>query len=204
MVEGDGVLAAGVLAAVRKTPAAGVGHFIAARRAVVARDVDDFDDVGVAAVAAHGELDPLRDDGALLIHAAAHGGHVARDDGLGDVRDVLQQIPPPRAARDFAQHLILQILYFCVECSAFLDVVHSLGFLLESKSFPPETAVYRADPGVKDPFMPVCIVFVSAVSAVLPRSVPCGSCPRARFRLSRRPPGTYPRLSCAAPSVSRS
>ena len=124
VVEGYGVAFANVLAAVRKAAAAGVGHFVAAGRAVVARDVDDLYDVGIAAVAAHGEFDALGNDGALLIHAAAHGGSVARDDGLGDVGYLVQQVAVPRAARHFAQHFVLEILNFCVEFSAFLDVVH--------------------------------------------------------------------------------
>ncbi len=56
LVEGKRAEAADVLAAVCEAAAAGVGHFVTAHRALVACDLDDLDNIGIVAVAAHCDL----------------------------------------------------------------------------------------------------------------------------------------------------
>ena len=73
LVKGQSAELADVLATVRQAPAAGVGNLVAADGTFVAGDIDDLYDVGVVGVTAHGDLDALSDDGALLIDTAAHG-----------------------------------------------------------------------------------------------------------------------------------
>ena len=59
VMEGDGALGTDVLAAAGQTPAAGIGHLVAAHGAFVAGDIDDLDDVGVLLIAAHGHPYPF-------------------------------------------------------------------------------------------------------------------------------------------------
>ena len=117
VVEGDGLALAHVLAAVGQAATAGARHLIARSRALIAGDVDHLDDVGVLLVAAHGQLHALAQDGPLLVHAAAHGGHLAGHDGLGDLQHLFGGQAVPRAAGHLTQHLVLQILHLCVKLS---------------------------------------------------------------------------------------
>ena len=124
-IKADCAAAAHILAAVRQAPAAGVCHFIAAHRALVAGDVDDLDHVGVVGAAAHGQFDALGQDGALLVYAAAHGGLLARHNDLGNIQHVFQQRILPRLPRHLAQHLIFEVLYLGIE------LTHGIALLPE-------------------------------------------------------------------------
>ena len=96
---------------------AGLRNFIAAHRALVASDVDDFDDVGIFFVAAHCELDALCQNGALFVHATTHGGDFARHDAFGDVDGSLAELAIPCFFCHFAKHFVFEMLNFCVENS---------------------------------------------------------------------------------------
>ena len=114
-VEADGAPAAYILAAVSQTAAAGVGDFIAAYRALVAGNIDDLDHIGVGTVAAHRQTDALRQDGALLIHAAAHGRLCTGNDILGNIQHVFHQRAVPGLPGHLPQYLVFQMLYFGIK-----------------------------------------------------------------------------------------
>ena len=96
-----------VLATVRKATAAGVGYFVTAHRAFVARDIDNFDDVRLIVIQPHGDAHALRQNRAFLINAATHRGNFAGNDGFGDVDRGLRKSARPRFARNFAQNFVL-------------------------------------------------------------------------------------------------
>ena len=120
LVEGERALLADVLATVRKTSAAGVCHLVSADGTLVARDLDNLDDVGILSVAADRKLDSLAEDRTLLINTAAHGRLVSGNDRLRNVDAILEQSVVPGKARYLAQDLIFQMLYFCIEFTHFL------------------------------------------------------------------------------------
>ena len=115
MVEGDRAELADILTAVSKTAAAGIGDLISGSRTAVAGDIDDFDNIGVRSVAAHSYLDTFGEYRAFLVHTAAHRRGLAGDDGLWNVEHIFEQCAFPRAPCDFAENLVFQILYFCIE-----------------------------------------------------------------------------------------
>ena len=95
VVKRDGAPLAHVLTAVGQAPPAGVGDLVPSSRALIAGNVNDLDNVGVVGMAAHGHLHPFGQNGPLLVHAAAHGGLFAGNDGLGNVHHVLQEFILP-------------------------------------------------------------------------------------------------------------
>ena len=106
-----------VLATVGKTAPARVGDFIAAHRAFVARDVDNFDDVRVVFVAAHRHFDALCKDCPFFIYATTHRRDFPRDDDFRNIQNVFFKRACPRLLCNFAQHLIFEILHLCIEFS---------------------------------------------------------------------------------------
>ena len=116
-VKGERAEAAHILAPVRKASAARRRDLVTADRAFVAGDINDLNHVGVVLIAAHGYLDALGQDRALLVYTAAHGRDLARDDGLGDVDRAFRQTVCPCFPRDFPQDLIFQMLYLCIKLS---------------------------------------------------------------------------------------
>ena len=116
-VKGERAEAAHILAPVRKASAARRRDLVTADRAFVAGDINDLNHVGVVLIAAHGYLDALGQDRALLVYTAAHGRDLARDDGLGNVDRAFRQTVCPCFPRDFPQDLIFQMLYLCIKLS---------------------------------------------------------------------------------------
>ena len=116
LVERDGAAAAHVLAAVRKAAAARLGDDMAADRALVAGDLDDFDDIRIMLVAAHCELDALLHDRALLIDTAAHR-RLILDDQLRDLVVCSEEIILKPIPRNLAQYLVFQVLYLGIKFS---------------------------------------------------------------------------------------
>ena len=114
VVKRDRAALAGVLAPVCQTAAARIRHLIAAGGTVVAGDVNHLNDV-VSLAAAHGQLHPFRQDRPFLMHAAAHGGNFPRHDGFGNIHHVFQQRVVPGMAGHFPQHLVFQVLNFCIK-----------------------------------------------------------------------------------------
>ena len=106
-----------VLASVGKTASAGIGDLVACRRAFVASDVDNLDNVGVFGVTAHCELDPFGEDRAFLINAAAHCRILARRDHFGNFQYFVEQGIVPCVPCDLAQDLIFKMLYLSIEFS---------------------------------------------------------------------------------------
>ena len=106
--------AAGILTAVGKT-AAILRDGVAARRAVVAGDVDGLDDVGVVLIPAGGHFDALSKYGALFIDAAAHRRHLAGDDLLGDIKAGAVKVALPSVLGNGAQDLVFQMLHLCIK-----------------------------------------------------------------------------------------
>ena len=104
---GDGPPGTDILAPVGDASPAGLGDGDLVDRTLIAGDVDDLDDVGVVRIPPHGHVDPLRQNGPLLIDAAAHGGFFPRDDFLGDVVIALGQGPVKSPLGDGLQDLIL-------------------------------------------------------------------------------------------------
>ena len=124
-IKADCAAAAYILAAVRQASATSIRHLKAAGWALVAGDVDDLDHIGVGTVAAHGQTNAFRQDGALLVHAAAHGGLLAGHNDLGNIQHVFQQRILPRLPRHLAQHLIFEVLYLGIE------LTHGIALLPE-------------------------------------------------------------------------
>ena len=114
--ERDGAAAAHVLAAVRKAAAARLGDDMAADRALVAGDLDNFDDIRIMLVAAHCELDALLHDRALLIDTAAHC-RLILDDQLRDLVVCSEEIILKPIPRNLAQYLVFQVLYLGIKFS---------------------------------------------------------------------------------------
>ena len=114
-VEGDRAPAAYILAAVSQTAAAGVGDFVAAYGALITGNVDDLDHIGIGTVAAHGQTNAFRQDGALLVNTAAHGGLSPGNDRLGDIQHMFHQRAVPRLPGHLTQHLVFQMLYFGIK-----------------------------------------------------------------------------------------
>ena len=115
LIKRDGAAAAYVLAAVCKTTAAGLCDDMAADRAFVAGDINDLNHVGVVLIAAHGYLDALGQDRALLVYAAAHRRRLAGDYFLRDVKECFIEIGVPRMLCDRAQNLIFEMLDLSIE-----------------------------------------------------------------------------------------
>ncbi len=133
-VKGECTEAAHILAPVGKAPAARRRDLVAADRALIAGNVDNLNHVGVVLVAAHGNLDALGQNGALLVYAAAHGRNFARHDGLGNIDCALRQAVCPCLPRDFPQDLVLQMLYLGIKLS------HDFSLFLCSFEIVPATA----------------------------------------------------------------
>ena len=95
-----------VFASVRKTAAASISNLITAHRALVARYIDDFDNVRIVGIAAHRELYTLGQNRAFLINATTHGRHFPGNDSLRNVENVLNERVVPRVASDLAKNLI--------------------------------------------------------------------------------------------------
>ena len=89
---------------------------MAADRAFVAGNLDDFDDVRVFLVAAHSELDALLNDGALFVDTAAHRRFFF-DDQLRNLIVCGVEVILKTVTCDLAQDLILQILDFRIKLS---------------------------------------------------------------------------------------
>ena len=131
------VLRADVLAAPGDAAAAGVAHRHAADGALVAGDGQHLDLVGLLRMAAHGHLDALADDGALLVDAAAGRGLRAGDDGLRNGEQVFLQPVLPGQAGDFLQDLVFQFLYTGIE---FRQTVHPFSACFRLGSCAPHAA----------------------------------------------------------------
>ena len=108
---------AGVFATVCKTAAASLCDFVSAHRALVASNVDDFDDVGIFLISAHCKFDALCQNCAFFVNATTHGWDFARHDTFGNVDRGLSESVRPRFPCDFAKHFIFEMLNFCVENS---------------------------------------------------------------------------------------
>ena len=117
LVKRDCAEFAHVLATVSQATAASVGYFVAAHRALVARNVDYLYHIGVGLVAAHGNLDAFGKNCAFLVHTATHGGYFAGDDALGDVKHRFGKTIVPSFASNLTQNFVLQMLNFCIELS---------------------------------------------------------------------------------------
>ena len=117
VVKGDRAALADVLTAVCKASATGIGDFIAGSRALVAGDLDDLDHMLTVIGASHGDLHALAEDRTLLVHATAHGRLLAGHDLLRNIERILQQSSVPCLARDFAQDLVFEVLYFGIKLS---------------------------------------------------------------------------------------
>ena len=59
MIKGNGSSFADILASMRKAAPAGLGYFIAAHRALIAGNIDHFDDIRVVFISAHRNFNPL-------------------------------------------------------------------------------------------------------------------------------------------------
>jgi len=118
-VEGERALLANVLATVGKAASAGIRDLISADGTLVTGDLDDLNDVGVLSVAADSKLNALAKYCALLINATAHRRLVSGNDDLGNVDAILKQAVVPRKTGDLAEHLIFQMLNFCIEFTHF-------------------------------------------------------------------------------------
>ena len=81
---GDGVFRANLLAAVYHASATGRSHIDSVDGALVAGAIDDLNHVGVFLVAAHRHLDPVLQNGAFLVDAAAGLRFRAGTEKLGD------------------------------------------------------------------------------------------------------------------------
>ena len=117
VIKGNGTLAAGILTAVSQTAAAGIGHAVTGCGAFVTGDLEYLYDIRVLLVAAHGKTDPLCEYGPFLIDTASHGGFVTGNNGLGNRQDIFKEGIIPGPGRHFPQHLVFQILYFCIKLS---------------------------------------------------------------------------------------
>ncbi len=117
-IKGDGALLTYVFATVSKSAAANIGHLIAADGTFITRHGNDFDDIGIGAVAAHGELYALCRDGSFLVYAATHGRFLTfGNEDLGNIGHMIQEIFCPRKACNFSEDLIFQMLNFCIKFS---------------------------------------------------------------------------------------
>ena len=117
LVKSDCAEFAHVLATVSKTAAACVGHFVAAHRAFVAGNVNDFDYIGVGFVTAHCYFYTFGKNSTFLVNATTHCGYFARDNALRDVYCRFGKAIRPRFTSDFTQNFVLQMLNFCIEFS---------------------------------------------------------------------------------------
>ena len=102
VVKSDGSKTTYILTPVGKTSSAGTGDFISAHRALVAGNIDHLDHIRVVLVAAHGNLDPFGKNGPFLVYATAHGGHLSRDDGFGNIKSSLGKPSCPGFSGDFS------------------------------------------------------------------------------------------------------
>ena len=129
--------AAGILTAVSNTAAAHVRDGVSAGRAVVTGDVDGFYNVGVISVPPGCKLYALRQYGALLIHAAAHGGHFAGDYLLGDVQKGCVKIAFPSVLGNGTQDFVLQVLDFCIKFvhNTFPHFIYTFNIYKNNKLF---------------------------------------------------------------------
>ena len=118
LVKGDGAYPASVLTAVGNAATAGVADIVAGHGALVAGNVDHFNDIGVVFIAAHGQLDALFHNGPLFVDAAAHGGFLL-DDQLGDFRIGVQQTVLKGITGNLTKNLIFQVLYLGIKFSVF-------------------------------------------------------------------------------------
>ena len=112
----DRALRADVHALVGDAAAAGFGDAHALDRALVAGDLDNFDDIRIMLVAAHCELDALLHDRALLIDTAAHC-RLILDDQLRDLVVCSEEIILKPIPRNLAQYLVFQVLYLGIKFS---------------------------------------------------------------------------------------
>ena len=108
-----------VFATVSKTASASGGNFVAAHRALVASDIDDFDDVRIIGISSHSEFDAFAENGAFLIHAATHSRHFAGNDTLWYIDSVFIERTRLRLSCDFAQNFVFEMLNFSIENSHF-------------------------------------------------------------------------------------
>ena len=115
--EADGPLGAGVLAPVGQTAPADLRDRIAAGGTLIAGDGQDLNGVGIVRITAHGHVNPLADDGPLLVNAAAHGGMGAGGNELGDVEHRLIQPVLPLRPGHFPEHLVFQQLHLGIKLS---------------------------------------------------------------------------------------
>ena len=113
--DGDGVFRANLLAAVHHTSATGGGHIDSVDGALVAGAVDDLDHVGVLFVATHRHLDPVLQNGAFLVDAAAGLRFRAGTEKLGDFHVSVLQATLVGTADNLLQDFILNQLYISVK-----------------------------------------------------------------------------------------
>ena len=115
VIKADGTAGTDAGTAVCDAAAAVRTYTVAADRALVAGDVDDFHHIGIALVAAHGDLDAFGYNGALLVDAAAQFALGAGGDHLGNVQINVLQTAFVVVTCHLAQNLVFQFLYVCIK-----------------------------------------------------------------------------------------
>ena len=123
-----------ILTAMCDTSAAVVGDNISARRAVVTGNVERLDNVRIFSVAAGRKLDALGQNSPLLIHTAAHGGHLAWDYLLRYIKYRFCEIAFPCMLGYCAQHLVFQMLDFGVKLVHKFPSSHLFVLILKRNS----------------------------------------------------------------------
>jgi len=134
LIKGDRAHGADVFTAVRNAAAAGIRHFIAAHRAFIAGNIQNFYDVRVFLISPKRHSDALADDRPLLIDATAHRRLFARDDLRRDFQHRPIQLIFKGIPRHFPQHFVFQMLNFGIKFS---------GFQRNTSSLFPSVNIYR-------------------------------------------------------------
>ena len=100
LVEAYSTEAAGVFATVSETASAGIRYLKAAYGTFVAGYLYDLYYVGVALVAAYGELDTFTEDSSFLVNTATHSRLVARNELFGNIHNILKERVVPSKSGD--------------------------------------------------------------------------------------------------------
>ena len=112
---GDGPHRAGMPAPVGQTAPAGGPHLHRGDRTFVTGGVNDLHHPGVGHVPAHRQLDPVADDGPLLIDAAPELGLGPGDDLFRNVEHTGCHIALIGKLRHFPEHIVFQLLNFSLK-----------------------------------------------------------------------------------------
>ena len=90
-IKGECAKLTNVLATVCQATAASIGDLKAANGTFVAGDLDNLNDIGIAFISTHRDLDALAQNRSFLINTASCCRFLAGNDSFGNINDILKK-----------------------------------------------------------------------------------------------------------------